>query len=53
MIVVNLLRPRNLYAENRLDFIHMRRVIHAITATFNLGDDAHVHITLLRQFLLG
>ena len=31
----------------------MRRIIHAITATFDLGDDADVHITLLRQFFLG
>lgn len=31
----------------------MRRIIHAITAAFDLGDDADVHITLLRQFLLS
>ena len=31
----------------------MSRIIHAITATLNLGDDAHVHITLLCQFFLG
>lgn len=30
----------------------MRRIIHACS-TFDLGDDADVHITLLRQFLLS
>ncbi len=31
----------------------MGRIIHAITATFDLSDDADVHITLLCEFFLG
>ena len=31
----------------------MARIIHTVSTTFNLSDDADVHITLLRQFFLG
>ena len=47
------LRARNLHAENRLDFIHMGRIINAIAAALNLRDNRDVHITFLREFLLG
>lgn len=44
---------RNLYTENRLDFIHVGRIINAIATALNLRDDRDVHITFLREFLLG
>jgi len=47
------LRPRDFYSKNRLDFIHMRRVIDTVTSAFNLRDDGNVHIAFLREFLLG
>ena len=31
----------------------MGRIIHAITAALNLGNDADIHITLLCEFFLG
>ena len=47
------LRPRNLHTENRLDFIHVGRIVYAIAAALNLRDNRDVHITFLREFLLG
>jgi len=47
------LRPRNLDTQHRLDFIHMGRIIHTVSTTFNLGDNTDVHITLLCEFFLG
>ena len=47
------LRARNLDAENRLDFIDVGRIVDAIAAALNLRDDGDVHITFLREFLLG
>ena len=47
------LRARDFRAENRLDFIDVGRVVDAITAALNLRDDGDVHITFLREFLLG
>ena len=49
----SILRARNLHAENRLDFIHVGRIVDAIAAALNLRDNRHVHITFLREFLLG
>ena len=49
----SILRARNLDAENRLDFIDVGRIVDAITAALNLRDDGDVHITFLREFLLG
>ena len=47
------LRARDFHAENRLDFIHVGRIVDAIAAALNLRDDGYVHITFLREFLLG
>jgi len=47
------LRARDFHAENRLDFIHVGRVVDAIAAALNLRDNRDVHITFLREFLLG
>ena len=46
------LRPRDLYAENRLDFIDVGRIVYTIAAALNLRNDGYVHITFLCEFLL-
>jgi len=47
------LRARDFHAKYRLDFIDVGRVVDAIAAALNLRDDGDVHITFLREFLLG
>ena len=44
---------RNLYTENRLDFIHVGRIINAIATALNLRDNRDIHITFLCEFFLG
>jgi hypothetical protein len=46
------LRPRDLYSENRLDFIDVGRIVYTIAAALNLRNDGYVHITFLRELLL-
>lgn len=36
------LRARNLHTENRLDFIHVGRIVDAIAAALYLRDDGYV-----------
>ena len=53
VLITDNLRPRNLHPENRLNFIHVGRIVHAISAALNLRDNRDVHITFLREFFLG
>ncbi len=47
------LRPRNFHPENRLNFIHVGRIVDAIATALNLRDNRDIHITFLCEFFLG